>query len=50
MDAAILDELEVECEYGEIAATGAPRGVIGGEIFFLQRFAGDFGSGAHGVN
>jgi hypothetical protein len=50
MDAAVLDELEIECEHGEIAATGAPRGVIGCKIFFLQRFAGDFCSGAHGVN
>ena len=50
MDTAVLDELEVECEHGEIAATGTPRGVVGGKIFFLQRFADDFCSGAHSVN
>ncbi len=46
----VLNELEVQGEHGEIAAAGAPRGVVGGEVFFLQRCANDFdfGGGAHG--
>ena len=47
---AVLDELEVQGQYGEVATTGAPRGVVGGKIFFLQGFAGDFSSGTHDKN
>jgi hypothetical protein len=36
---ALFDQLEVEREHGEIAATGAPRRVIGGDFFFGQAFA-----------
>jgi hypothetical protein len=50
VEASVLDELEVKGEHRKIAATRAPCGVVGGEVFFLQRFAGDFSSGTHGVN
>lgn len=29
----LLDQLVVDCEYGEITAAGAPRRVIGGYLF-----------------
>lgn len=36
---ALLDELEVKREDGEIAATRAPCRVIGGDLLFGQTFA-----------
>ncbi len=41
---ALFDQLEIKREHGEITATGAPRGVIGGDFLFGQAFA--FGSRA----
>ena len=36
---ALFDQLEIEGEDGEIAAAGAPRGVVGGELFFGEALA-----------
>ena len=37
VEAAVLDELEVQSQHRKVAAAGAPCRVIGNEIFFLQR-------------
>ena len=36
---ALLDQLEVEREHGEIAAAGAPGRVVGGDFLLRQAFA-----------
>ena len=36
---ALLDQLEVQREHGEIAAAGTPRRMIGGDFLFGQRLA-----------
>ena len=38
-DLALLDELEIKREHGEIAAAGAPRRMIGGDFLFRQALA-----------
>ena len=48
---ALFNQLEIKREHGEIAATGAPRRVIGGDFFFGQAFAfraGNFKGGDEG--
>src|SRR5882672_9761692 len=44
---ALLDQLEVKREHGEVAAAGAPRRVIGGNFFFRETFAFSIGDGGN---
>jgi hypothetical protein len=39
MKLALLDELEVKRQHREIAATGTPRRMVGGDFFLRERFA-----------
>src|SRR2546425_4882232 len=36
---ALFDQLEVKRQHREVAATGTPRGMIGGEFLFCQPLA-----------
>ena len=43
---ALLDQLEVKRQHGEIAAAGTPGGMVGGDFLLGQRLA--FGGRGHG--
>ena len=49
MQATILNELEVQRQHGEVAAAGAPRGLVGDEFLFGQRVSFDFNCVAHEI-
>src|ERR1043166_7701176 len=36
---ALFDQLEIKRENGKVAATGAPGGMVGGQLLFAQRLA-----------
>ena len=36
---ALLDQLEIKREHGEIAAAGTPRRMVGGDFLFRQALA-----------